>query len=456
MDEKWIEELRKTASEGKGKAPANLLANIRKTMAERGIAPVSGQAAPERGHSRLLSPVLAAAALACVLALPLFMRTGQQPDSAAGRFAAVPSDDAPAALSEAGGESLLADVRVADNQVYASGLTQDVSGGVRDGGDFAGIPDARTFLKGDMVVGEAAAETAEDVAAAGENAVNGGETEIASAGDDRETGLAENGREAEEGSAAGKTKAAAEIPADDYDAFREPAIRKKTRGRISVGASFAGASGVSGFSGGGGDAVMMAAEPFGTYSDAVANAEVNSMPGYTIDVPEPDEHHDRPLRFGLSVRYPLSGRLSVGSGAVFSYLSSTFESESPSSVSRVRQRLHFIGIPLNLSYRLAGSGRFSLYVSGNGMAEWLVGGRSVTRDALIGYSASCETRNVSDGRTYFSAGVSLGAQYRFAGRVSVYFEPGVMHHFGNGTRVRSSYTENPTDLDFQIGLRFSL
>ncbi len=422
MDEKWIEELRKTASEGKGKAPENLLADIRKTMAERGIAPVSGQAAPERGHSRLLFPVLAAAALACVLALPLFMRTGSDPASE--RVAVVPSDVAPAAMSEADGESLLADVQAADSQVYASGRTESVSGG-------------------------------KDVSAV----ENGGETEIAGAGDGYAENEAEEGTEAgkaREVAAAGKAKVVEEAPADDYDAFREPAVRKKSRGRISVGASFAGASGVSGFSGGSGDAAMVAAEPFGVYSDAVANAEANSMPGYTVDIPEPSEHHDHPLRVGLSVRYPLSERLSVGSGAVFSYLSSTFESESSSSVSRVRQRLHFIGIPLNLSYRLAGSGRFALYVSGNGMAEWLVGGRSVTSDALIGYSARCESRNVSDGRTYFSAGVSLGAQYRFAGRVSVYFEPGVTHHFGNGTPLKSSYTENPTDIDFQIGLRFSL
>ena len=433
MDEKWIEELRKTASEGKGKAPENLLADIRKTMAERGIAPVSGQAAPERGHSRLLFPVLAAAALACVLALPLFMRTGSDPASE--RVAVVPSDVAPAAMSEADGESLLADVQAADSQVYASGRTESVSGGK------------------DVSAVENGGET--EIAGAGD----GYAAEIAGAGDGYAENEAEEGTEAgkaREVAAAGKAKVVEEAPADDYDAFREPAVRKKSRGRISVGASFAGASGVSGFSGGSGDAAMVAAEPFGVYSDAVANAEANSMPGYTVDIPEPSEHHDHPLRVGLSVRYPLSERLSVGSGAVFSYLSSTFESESSSSVSRVRQRLHFIGIPLNLSYRLAGSGRFALYVSGNGMAEWLVGGRSVTSDALIGYSARCESRNVSDGRTYFSAGVSLGAQYRFAGRVSVYFEPGVTHHFGNGTPLKSSYTENPTDIDLQIGLRFSL
>lgn len=442
MDDKWIDELRKAASGGGVKAPENLLADIRKTMAERGIEPVRGRAVPERGRFRLLIPLMAAAALACVLTLPLFFRPDARPDSASERFAVVPSDgDGQADLSGIAGERLVADVPVSENRVPEPDRMSAVSGRNLSGhkADGSVIRDARAF----QIEEESAEEKGDGVL---ETAVSGNVAEVETA----ETAGAEAVRPAAE-----NAEVTEKAPEDDYDAFREPVqVRKKTRGRPSLGASFAGAAGLSGGSGDAGP--MMAAEPFGVYSDDLAHAEVNSMPGYTVDIPVPGENHAHPLKFGLSVSYLLSERLSVGSGAVFSYLSSTFESEGGSYTSRTRQRLQFIGVPLTLSCRLAGSGRFSVYVSGTGMAEWLVGGKSVTSNSLVGYSSSSETRRITDGRTYFSAGVSLGAQYRLAGRASVYVEPGVMHHFDNGTRIKSSYTANRTDLDFQIGLRFSL
>jgi hypothetical protein len=52
------------------------------------------------------------------------------------------------------------------------------------------------------------------------------------------------------------------------------------------------------------------------------------------------EHHRRPMRMGLSVRYRLTPRWSLQSGLIYSYLSSDFTTDRGYSNVVTHQKLH--------------------------------------------------------------------------------------------------------------------
>ena len=63
---------------------------------------------------------------------------------------------------------------------------------------------------------------------------------------------------------------------------------------------------------------------------------------------EERQHHHRPLSFGLTVAYPLTGRLSLTTGVVYTKLVSDFTQVMRSQQIEQQQTLHYVGIPLSL------------------------------------------------------------------------------------------------------------
>lgn len=162
---------------------------------------------------------------------------------------------------------------------------------------------------------------------------------------------------------------------------------------------------------------------------------------------EEHQHHSQPIAFGISVAYPLNSRLSLTSGVVYTKLESMFTQTIHSQHIQQEQVLHYVGIPLGVSYRLWEYGRFKTYLAAGVQADWNV-------------SAHLNTEGVEQtmhrDRMQWSASGSLGLQYDALPPLSLYAEPGINYHFDNGSVVQNFFKDKPTNLKLQIGVRLNI
>lgn len=162
---------------------------------------------------------------------------------------------------------------------------------------------------------------------------------------------------------------------------------------------------------------------------------------------EERESHNQPISFGLSVGYPLNTWLSLSSGLVYTKLSSTFTTLMPNHQIQRHQKLHYIGVPLNLQAHLLQWHGFSLYLTASAQADWNIKAESNT-DGI---------KQVMDkDRMQWSVGGSLGLAYHIIPQLSLYAEPGVRHYIDNGSTINNYFKDKPTSFNLQLGLRFDL
>jgi hypothetical protein len=158
---------------------------------------------------------------------------------------------------------------------------------------------------------------------------------------------------------------------------------------------------------------------------------VNPMDSTQVDL---FAHHRQPVRFGLSLRYRLNDRWSVESGLSYTSLSSDITITVDDKTTVTKQRLNYIGLPLNISYDLWKSRRFGLYVSAGGVIE----------------------KSLDTSPWQFSLNGSAGAEYKLTDFFSLYAEPGLGYYFKDGSITPTIYQDHPFNFNLSFGLRFNL
>lgn len=148
--------------------------------------------------------------------------------------------------------------------------------------------------------------------------------------------------------------------------------------------------------------------------------------------------HDLPLSVGLTASLSLSKRLSIESGIEYSYLHSVEDNHGVCA----EQSLHFIGIPMRMSYSFLERGGFSLYAGAGATVEKCI-------IASIGGTRFPERRLQWSGEAF------AGAEYRVWKRAGLYFQPALSYRFTE-TDIITYRTENPLTLSVSAGLRFHL
>lgn len=174
-----------------------------------------------------------------------------------------------------------------------------------------------------------------------------------------------------------------------------------------------------------------------------------------VDNPQYTFRHRAPLRMGLSASYELDRHISLQTGVVYSYLRSDYSvNHSYLSISG-QQELHYLGVPLGVSYRLINLGRLSLYSSVGTMVEKCLYGYMRSRSEV--HADVRRPDYVPEERNFqWSARAGLGLEYRVSQGLSFFLEPQMSYYFDNGSLIRSYYKEHPLSFDFQLGFRWSL
>ena len=171
------------------------------------------------------------------------------------------------------------------------------------------------------------------------------------------------------------------------------------------------------------------------------------------------KHHERPLTLQLSLSRQLNSHWSLATGMSYTRMKSTFESGNENTIILRTQRLHYLGIPLKLGYRIVGGNRWNLYTTGGVQLDIPVSARLTTQYiyggsyAPIGNSPDIDATISAPWQ--WSVGVGIGAQYQIVPHLNVYLEPSLNYFIPTSTDVESYRTEHPFDLSLPFGLRFT-
>ena len=169
-----------------------------------------------------------------------------------------------------------------------------------------------------------------------------------------------------------------------------------------------------------------------------------------------DSHMDHkfPVSVGFSVHKYLTPRLHIGTGLVYTYMSSKAEIEGAFSY-RYSQKVHYLGIPLSLTYSVLDNKRFDIYFIGGFMAEKAIAARGTTKIYDGSTLVSSVTDKLSAKGLFWSAHLGTGVSYNFADHFGLFVQPEISYYFRNDRQPLSYRTENRWNVNLRMGLRYN-
>ena len=169
----------------------------------------------------------------------------------------------------------------------------------------------------------------------------------------------------------------------------------------------------------------------GDYYDPGVNGTTQPISSSTTyDV---EAKHRLPVTLGLSVHYQLNARLALLTGINYTYLYSEFSTPLYPNIYR-EQKLHYLGIPVGLSWLFWKTSGFSFYLSGSVMLQ----------------------KCLNEKPWQWSVNASAGAEYAITPLVGIYLQPSLGYYFHDGTSFEHYYKEHPLAPSIEFGLRLHL
>ena len=162
---------------------------------------------------------------------------------------------------------------------------------------------------------------------------------------------------------------------------------------------------------------------------------------------EERQKHYQPIFFGLSVNLTISSRVSLATGLVYTRLRSDFTVVMSSYPMTTEQTLYYLGVPLNVHYRIWGYKGLKLYGAAGTEAAYNL----KAKQELEGVK-----HDINRDRWQFSLNGGVGIEYDVIPQLGIYVEPGVKYYFDNGSRVQTFFKDKPTNFNLQVGLRWNL
>lgn len=166
----------------------------------------------------------------------------------------------------------------------------------------------------------------------------------------------------------------------------------------------------------------------------------------TSDLYEETKHH-QPISVGMQVGFHLLPKLKLSTGLVYTKVSSDFISGVSDTRTVSTQDLHYIGIPLNLSYSVWEYKGLHTYVTAGGEGAVNIKNHTETDG---------EVKESKRDKMQWSTNASVGIQYDFIPQLGVYVEPGMKYYFDNGSQIENIFKDKKLNFNIQLGLRFNV
>ena len=229
--------------------------------------------------------------------------------------------------------------------------------------------------------------------------------------------------------------------------------RKDKRLRGGMKLQLYGENGFIGKTSGGNSPVLMSSMPS---SDPVfydKNTQITSFfdERYMAMIPTSDLYeetkHHQPISVGMQVGFHLLPKLKLSTGLVYTKVSSDFISGVSDTRTVSTQDLHYIGIPLNLSYSVWEYKGLHTYVTAGGEGAVNIKNHAETDG---------EVKESKRDKMQWSTNASVGIQYDFIPQLGVYVEPGMKYYFDNGSQIENIFKDKKLNFNIQFGLRFNI
>lgn len=166
------------------------------------------------------------------------------------------------------------------------------------------------------------------------------------------------------------------------------------------------------------------------------------------------EHHDKPITFGVSLTKSINDRWSVETGLQYSILNSRFTIGEGGDSAATKQKIHYVGLPLRVSYKWMDHKRLSAYTSAGVTLH-------VPVYSKVTGSEDNDWKSIIFGNRRFSpplqwqTGVSVGLQYEFAPSTSLFVEPTFNWFIPAGGETHTIWTEQPVMFTCPLGIRIT-
>lgn len=151
--------------------------------------------------------------------------------------------------------------------------------------------------------------------------------------------------------------------------------------------------------------------------------------------------HYMPWTVGINARYDISKHWAIETGLTYTGLKTELLTWADKET--ITQRLHYVGIPLKVDYKILSWNNLICYANAGGLVEKCVyatiGGESFSIPEL-----------------QYSASVSAGVEYNIDKHLSLYFEPGIGYYFDNNDNVKSIRKASPLTVNITGGLRINI
>ncbi len=168
--------------------------------------------------------------------------------------------------------------------------------------------------------------------------------------------------------------------------------------------------------------------------------------------------HDQPISFGITVSKEILDDLYVETGLVYSYLYSKARNTNVNFRVQETQRLHYIGVPVNVNYNVVSFNRLNVYASVGGMIEKDVYGdfRRMGEGETTNNTRSeeLEVVKISQRDPQISVNAGVGLSYPIYNRLRLYGKIGGSYYFDTKNVYKTIYSDRKIVMDLNVGFRY--
>lgn len=169
--------------------------------------------------------------------------------------------------------------------------------------------------------------------------------------------------------------------------------------------------------------------------------------------------HDQPVSLGLTLSKSIFDNLSIESGLTYTYLSSRVRNANANFRVQETQKIHYLGIPVNLNYTLFSLRRLDVYASVGGLIEKDIYGeyRKMGTGETLDFNSSAEEEEVttiSQRNPQLSVNAGLGLSYPLIQNLKLYGKVGGAYYFDAGNEYKTIYSDRKIVMDLNVGIRY--
>ena len=144
------------------------------------------------------------------------------------------------------------------------------------------------------------------------------------------------------------------------------------------------------------------------------------------------------------------GRWGVGTGVAYTFMTSNYEMAD--NQRRGTQTLHYLGVPLYVSFHIAQVKRFSFYASAGGEVDFNIAGVQKESSESQAFHTMKE-KKVRDKKPQLSVQARVGAAFELMRHLDLYIEPTLGYYFHHESPIHSVWGDRPWNVSLSLGVR---